>query len=493
MTAPERIPPDIRLPKAPDVYDRENEHQTRRLIELHTHRPAGAAGCPLFCGPGSPEGVITSPIGGIYEQTDAAVTSHAIWIKHEGTGNTGWRAWNGMRGGQGANTALRMGDGSVASAANTIAFGEGAAAPAAGAIAIGKDATAVVTKDIVIGDSADSAASSGPNTVGNIVIGPSASVAATDEEGHIVIGGRALVNADSTIRNSIVIGLDAKSQGRANVIIGELAEAKVATGGRTEGRFGVAIGYLAKLSGGCMVAVGDQSETRGDSTAAVGSHAKAYDDDAAAFGNGAYAGSIASDGTGGATTAIGAGTVARLVGAVSLGAYASATKDGGVALGSVASVSHSGSIALGWQAYSTNAGQLMIGGDYAPITEIAFNAAAPAWFISPAGVPSTTNPNSSSATSPKTANYSMTAGELQVWVSAAGGNRTITLPPGPASGLRVRVWRTDSSANTVTIQGDGTDTVEGSTYTLNPFGGLALVWATFEYDGAGDWFWVDGY
>ena len=51
-----------------------------------------------------------------------------------------------------------------------------------------------------------------------------------------------------------------------------------------------------------------------------------------------------------------------------------------------------------------------------------------------------------------------------VLVDASGGNRTITLPTG--SGLDGRIYtikKTDSSLNTVTIDGDGTETIDGAT------------------------------
>ena len=71
-------------------------------------------GCPLFCGNGSPEGVVISPVGGIYEQQDAVLTTHSLWIKRSGTGNTGWRAWNGLRGS--AAGSLAIGDNADAAA-----------------------------------------------------------------------------------------------------------------------------------------------------------------------------------------------------------------------------------------------------------------------------------------------------------------------------------------------------------------------------------------
>ena len=49
-------------------------------------------------------------------------------------------------------------------------------------------------------------------------------------------------------------------------------------------------------------------------------------------------------------------------------------------------------------------------------------------------------------------------------VSAAGGSRVITLPPAADNaGLTILVRKTDSSANTVTVDGNGSETINGST------------------------------
>lgn len=45
-----------------------------------------------FTGVGSPQGVITAPIGSLYFQTNA--TANGLWVKQTGTGNTGWVAKN---------------------------------------------------------------------------------------------------------------------------------------------------------------------------------------------------------------------------------------------------------------------------------------------------------------------------------------------------------------------------------------------------------------
>lgn len=51
---------------------------------------AGIAG-PFYRGSGSPEGVITAPVGAIYQRTDGGAST-TFYVKESGTGNTGWVA-----------------------------------------------------------------------------------------------------------------------------------------------------------------------------------------------------------------------------------------------------------------------------------------------------------------------------------------------------------------------------------------------------------------
>ena len=46
---------------------------------------------PIFSGAGSPEGVVTSPVGGMYRRTNGGAGT-TLYIKESGTGNTGWVA-----------------------------------------------------------------------------------------------------------------------------------------------------------------------------------------------------------------------------------------------------------------------------------------------------------------------------------------------------------------------------------------------------------------
>jgi hypothetical protein len=86
-----------------------------------------------------------------------------------------------------------------------------------------------------------------------------------------------------------------------------------------------------------------------------------------------------------------------------------------------------------------------------------------------------------------TANTTLTADDAGlVIVDASGGSRTITLPAANAAGgrpIRIDLVRADASANAVTIQRAGSDTIEGlTTITLAANERLQLVG-----DGSGAW------
>ena len=50
-----------------------------------------AAPGDTFVGSGSPEGVVTAPVGAMYRRTDGGAST-TLYIKTSGTGNTGWTA-----------------------------------------------------------------------------------------------------------------------------------------------------------------------------------------------------------------------------------------------------------------------------------------------------------------------------------------------------------------------------------------------------------------
>jgi hypothetical protein len=45
----------------------------------------------LYVGTGSPEGVLSAPIGALYQRTDGGAST-TLYAKESGTGNTGWKA-----------------------------------------------------------------------------------------------------------------------------------------------------------------------------------------------------------------------------------------------------------------------------------------------------------------------------------------------------------------------------------------------------------------
>lgn len=52
----------------------------------------GSTAGPFFSsGAGTPEGVVTAPVGSIWTRTDGGATT-TLYIKTSGTGNTGWTA-----------------------------------------------------------------------------------------------------------------------------------------------------------------------------------------------------------------------------------------------------------------------------------------------------------------------------------------------------------------------------------------------------------------
>ena len=70
------------------------------------------------------------------------------------------------------------------------------------------------------------------------------------------------------------------------------------------------------------------------------------------------------------------------------------------------------------------------------------------------------------ASKSRSANYAVPAGDRgkTILVNATGGARTITLPnlSGSDNGFTVQVMKTDDSANAVTLDGNGNDTINGA-------------------------------
>lgn len=440
--------------------------------------------CPIFCAPGSPEGVVTSPIGGVYEQTDAALTTHSWWAKRSGIGNTGWRAWSGLRGA--ATGSLAIGDNSdTTGGTDGIAIGESTVVSAARGVSIGKGSVVGFIEGISVGD----AATKNPNDIAvgwghalgrsgaavtvypNIVVGKSATIGSVDDPsastqagGHVLIGYNNTVPYDKTNWPNTIIGHTAQSNGHAAVVIGHLAESRVANSpiaGRSAGQFAVVIGYASKASGGCVLAIGDQADVRHDNSAAVGTHARAQDGSTAALGPNCFAGSVAADNSGLQASAIGVANQALGFGSTSVGSNNVVKPKNGIALGQLAFINSlfEGAIGIGLGPAPFTPRQIMIGdsgsngGDR--VYAIHFNGAAqPAFLVTWEGFIQQVNPVvASTRTYPITSDLTPTADDYNLFMSSAGGLRTVTLPAaaGVAVGKRYFIRRDTATANNVVI------------------------------------------
>lgn len=83
----------------------------------------------------------------------------------------------------------------------------------------------------------------------------------------------------------------------------------------------------------------------------------------------------------------------------------------------------------------------------------------------------------------QTGDYTVTDSDFLVLVDASSGNVTITLPAS-SSGRRYEIKKTDSSANKVIIDGDGSETIDGATTQelLLQYEALSVMG-----DGSGNW------
>lgn len=488
-----------------------------------TGPPGSPGNCPVYCGPGEPEGVQTSVVAGVYLQTDRAATSHPWFAKRTGTGNTGWRGWAGLRGS--ATGSFEIGDNASATGVDSIAFGEdtvasgvrseafgksssataddgkafgsGALVSAARGIAVGAGATVGHIEAVIIGDGS----SKNPNDIAfgwghvlgrsgaagtvypNIVIGKAVTIASVDDPsastqagGHVLIGIGNTAPFDKTNWPNVVIGHTAKSAGHAVVAIGHLAESRAANtpiAGQAEGRFAVIIGYAAKGSGGCIVAVGDQSDVRGDNAAAIGTHARANDPSTAAFGPSAFAGSVASDTTGAQASAFGVSAQATAGYSQAFGSGSTVNAGRATALGPQVFISSllEAAIGIGHGATPVYPRTLMIGGaftdGYEPINAIHFNGSStPAILVNPDGTIRINDVAgiSTSQQLPLTVNVTLGANERIMLMDATSGVKTVTMQaagPTPAN-TRVFIQKTDSSGNKVSITTQGGDTIDGA-------------------------------
>ncbi len=183
------------------------------------------AACPNYCGNGSPEGVVTAAVGSWYLQRDAASTTHPLWAKRTGSGNTGWVAYAGHRGT--GTQSLSLGDSSTATATNAQSFGQSAAATAADTLAVGRSAAASASGAQAIGLSTSASATDaiaiGTSTTASgasaVTLGKSSTNAAVDA---VAIGRGVSVGAAAV--DGVAIGreatLDPASTGKTGAVSG---------------------------------------------------------------------------------------------------------------------------------------------------------------------------------------------------------------------------------------------------------------------------------
>jgi len=341
-------------------------------------------------GNGSPEGVVTAPIGKLYEQRDAASAANAVWIKATGTGNTGWRQNTGfvkltdnaivLTGTTATFTAtvtdsITIGNGNTIAAINTIAIGTGASVSAADGISVGRAATvaALAVGGIVFGQGSTVAAGA---TTGGIVIGTASTSAA---QGQIVIG-RAITGLAAGIGNIYIgDGITVTGGGGPNVVAigkgistGTGTNTIIGANASVVGGTGVCIGQASSIlvggsSGSVAIAgnittAGGQNSiaiigtcTGGNQNVCIGSAANCSNDNTIAIGGHSSTGPIAS----------GAGGIA-------IAAFSQATASESLAIGFASRSTHAASISLG-RAQSIQANEFTVGGSNGLISQFRFN------------------------------------------------------------------------------------------------------------------------
>lgn len=479
--------------------------------------PGPGSSCPVYCGTGEPEGVQTSIVGGLFLQTDRAATSHPYFAKRTGTGNTGWFGWMGLRG-AGAGS-FSIGDNSSATGIDSIAFGEnttasglrasaigkssvasgidakawGAGAVASGntSIAIGPDTLAAAVDSIAIGRGARVDTPDGLNSMaigtlmvirhdGQDVIGIGAepvkeipygvisignyqdlfpgtgtqynltwgtiaighfiqTLTGHHNGGMILIGDDIVVEATAAFTNQILIGSGTYGGGYENTIVGADSVANPVnspSAGLHAATYAAGLGLGLDLNGDCIVAVGHDSVVRSDFSSAIGPHARAGKDQTTSDCN-------------------------------AFGRFTTALGHRSLALGNSATVAdgHTASIAFGYNALTTAAAQLMVGDDAvnAQILNVHFNGSAnPVITLDSAGR-ATFKGTWAPATTTLVAGTTLDTTHGTVRVDTTVGNLTIDLPAAvSATGRVYTVIKISVDANTVTVDANGAETINGA-------------------------------
>ena len=292
--------------------------------------PGGEGSCPVYCGTGSPEGVVTALVGSLYYQRDALTTTHPQWVKRSGSSDTGWVAYAGHRGA--GTQSLAIGDESEARDLGTIALGYQANAEKEDSIAIGTEAhvnsadyfgSFTGLQGIAIGARANNHANSPSVAIGNY-----AWAVGNREGASEVIGANAVLAEPSTpnyVFNSV-----------SYPIGGYGAPGEYSRGGM----YSVVLGTNAHSGGDCSVAVGYDTYAWNNYCVAVGTHARALME---------------------GCVAVGRWSVSRGLSSTAVGFYSEAIKDHTVAVGNAAKSTAENGIAIGYAPVAGGVDSIAIG------------------------------------------------------------------------------------------------------------------------------------
>lgn len=74
--------------------ERDADRERRQIVDeslRQVNLPAASAGAagPVRSGTGTPESVVTAPVGTLFTRTDGGAGT-TLYVKESGTGNTGW-------------------------------------------------------------------------------------------------------------------------------------------------------------------------------------------------------------------------------------------------------------------------------------------------------------------------------------------------------------------------------------------------------------------
>lgn len=82
------IGPNINMAAAPSLFIKRGNYESGSPA---ANFDVDLGGARTITGAGTPEGVVTAPVGSLYRRTDGAAAT-TLYVKESGTGNTGWVA-----------------------------------------------------------------------------------------------------------------------------------------------------------------------------------------------------------------------------------------------------------------------------------------------------------------------------------------------------------------------------------------------------------------